>query len=188
MPYYRCPECAFTVQSIAGRFTTRTCPRCSLPLEGSDRIYAPQRPPATLSRHFAAEPLAATAARRALESLLSAFDPAEFQVAALLTTELIANSVEHAGTGPGGSVRLEVALSDERLRIEVGDEGPGFAPAPRAPDTPLDSHWGLHLVEELADRWGVAAGPEAKVWFELDRTPSAEATAAYTTSPELAAG
>jgi len=188
MPYYRCPGCAFTVQSVAGRFAARTCPRCSLPLDGTDRIYAPQRPPATLSRRFAAEPCAAVAARRALESLLSEFDPAVFQVAALLTTELIANSVEHSGTGPDGSVRLEVALSVERLRVEVGDEGPGFAPAARAPDAPLDSHWGLHLVAQLADRWGVAAKPEAEVWFELDRTPSAQPSPAYTTSPELAVG
>ncbi|HEX6460898.1 MAG TPA: ATP-binding protein, partial [Thermoleophilaceae bacterium] len=56
---------------------------------------------------------------------------------------------------------------DERLRVEVGDDGPGFVPAPRSADAPLDSHWGLHLVEELADRWGVVAEPETLVWFEL---------------------
>jgi anti-sigma regulatory factor (Ser/Thr protein kinase) len=184
MPYYRCPGCAFTVQSVAGRFAASTCPRCSLPLEGTDRIYAPQRPPATVSRRFAAKPSAAGAGRRALASLLSGFDPAECQVAALLTTELIANSVEHSGSGPDGSVCLDVALSSERLRVEVADEGPGFVPAPRAPDAPLESHWGLHLVAELADRWGVAAKPEAKVWFELDRPPSALGS---TTMPELSA-
>ena len=188
MPYYSCPECALTVQSVAGRLTAKACPKCSVPLKGSDRIYAPGRPPAKLRRRFAAEPRAAFAARRALENLLSEVEPAELQVAALLTTELIANSVEHSGTGPGRSVRLEVALSDDRLRVEVGDEGPGFAPAPRATDAPLDSHWGLHLVEELADRWGVATEPEVKVWFELDRTRCAEAWQAYTTRPELAVG
>ena len=186
MPYYRCPECAFTVQSVAGRFAARSCPKCSLPLTGSDRIYAPRRQSVALSRRFAAEPQAAPAARHALESLLSKSDPAEFNVAALLTTELIANSVEHSGTGPGSSVRLAVALSDDRLRVEVGDEGPGFAPAPRATDAPLDSHWGLHLVEKLADRWGVAGEPDVKVWFELDRTRSAQACQANTTRPELA--
>jgi anti-sigma regulatory factor (Ser/Thr protein kinase) len=188
MPYYRCPGCAFTVQSVAGRFTARTCPRCSITLEGTDRVYVPQRPPVVLTRQFPAEPWAAAAARRALESLLPEFDRAEFQVAALLTTELIANSVEHSGTGPGGSVRLGVALSEERLRVQVGDEGPGFVPAARAPDAPSDSHWGLHLVAQLADRWGVVTEPEPEVWFELDRTPSAHASSAYTTSPELAVG
>jgi anti-sigma regulatory factor (Ser/Thr protein kinase) len=176
MPYYRCPECALTVQGVAGRFTARICPRCSLPLEGIDQIYMPDRQRAAISQRLVAEPQAASAARRSLETLLWNLDPAEFQVAALLTTELIANSVAHAGNGARASVCLEVALTDELLRVEVGDEGSGFIPAPRAPDAPLDSHWGLHLVEQLADRWGVVAQPQTLVWFELDRLFSAQAT------------
>lgn len=171
MPYYSCPECALTIQSVAGRFTAKTCPKCSVPLRGSDQVYTPQRRLATINRRFAAEPRAALSARRALESLLSEFDPAECQVAALLTTELVANSIEHSGTGPVGSVHLEVTLTNEFLRVEVGDEGPGFEPAVRAPDAPLDSHWGLHLVEQLADRWGVTSEPQTLVWFELERSP-----------------
>jgi anti-sigma regulatory factor (Ser/Thr protein kinase) len=186
MPYYRCPECALTVQSVAGRFTARTCPRCSLPLESIDQTYTPEGRPAAISQRFMAEPQAASVARRALETLLWRLDSAQSNVAALLTTELIANSIEHCGAGTGGSVRLEAALTDERLRVEVGDEGPGFVPAPRAPDAPLDSHWGLHLVEELADRWGVLAEPQTLVWFELDRRPSAQATPTSEGSPALA--
>jgi anti-sigma regulatory factor (Ser/Thr protein kinase) len=168
MPYYRCPACALTVQSRAGRFITRICPRCSLPLEGSDQIYRPERTPPTISERFVAEPRAAADARRTLEAMLRRLDPTQSHVAALLTTELIANSVEHSSTGAGGSVRLEVDLKDDRLRVEVRDDGLGFVPEPRAPDAPIDSHWGLHLVEELADRWGVAAEPTTLVWFELD--------------------
>ncbi len=171
MPYYRCPECALTVQSVAGRFTARTCPRCSVPLNRTDRIYTPDRDPAAVSHRFAAEPQAAAAARRVLEQLLWNLDPGEVRVAALLTTELIANSVEH-GAGRPGCVHLQVALTAGRLRVEVGDEGSGFDPAPRGQDTPLDSHWGLHLVETLADRWGVVAEPQTVVWFELDRVLS----------------
>lgn len=167
MPYYSCPECALTVESVAGRFTRTTCPRCSSPLEGPAQVYSPEREPVAISRRFAAEPRAAGAARRALEAPLLDLDPAQFQVAALLTTELIANAIDHSRTGTCGSVRLEIVLTDERLRVEVGDDGPGFVPAPRSADAPLDSHWGLHLVEELADRWGVVAEPETLVWFEL---------------------
>jgi serine/threonine-protein kinase RsbW len=175
MPYYRCPDCALTVQSLAGRFTTETCPRCSLPLERTDQLYSPDREPVAISRRFAAEPRTASAGRRALATLLWRLAPAQLQVAQLLATELIANAVEHAGPGTCGSVRLEATLTDELLRVGVGDGGPGFVPAPRAPDAPLDSHWGLHLVEELADRWGVVAEPETLVWFELDRCISSEA-------------
>jgi anti-sigma regulatory factor (Ser/Thr protein kinase) len=135
--------------------------------------YAPDRQPDAISRCFAAEAQAAGAARRALEMLSWKLDPAQFHVAALLTTELIANSAEHAPAGASGSIRLEVGLSDECLRVEVGDEGPGFVPAPRHPGAPLDSHWGLHLVDELADRWGVVAEPQTLVWFELDAATAA---------------
>jgi anti-sigma regulatory factor (Ser/Thr protein kinase) len=143
-------------------------------LEGTDRIYAPEREPAAISRRLAAEPRAASVARRALETLLWNLDPAEFQVAALLTTELVANSVEHSGPGTARSVCLDVALTDQHLRVEVGDDGPGFVPEPRGPDAPVDSHWGLHLVDQLADRWGVMVEPQTLVWFELDRFPSAQ--------------
>jgi anti-sigma regulatory factor (Ser/Thr protein kinase) len=174
MPYYSCSECGLTVQSVEGRFTARTCPRCSGPLTGSTRPHAPEGRPAAVSRHFAAEPRAAPAARRALRTPPVELDPAEYHVAALLTTELIANAIEHGGIGPGGRVRLEIALDEDRLLVAVGDAGPGFVPAARAPDAPLDSHWGLHLVDELADRWGVTAEPESTVWFELDRSRCAD--------------
>ena len=170
MPYYRCPECALTVQSAAGRFAAKLCPRCSVPLEHTDRVYAPEREPAAISRRFVAEPRAASAARRALTTLSWGLEPAVFQVAALLTTELVANAVEHGGTTPGGSVHLEATLTDGVVQVMVGDEGSGFASAPRAPDAPLDSRWGLHLVEHLSDRWGVVPEPQTLVWFELDRT------------------
>jgi anti-sigma regulatory factor (Ser/Thr protein kinase) len=144
-------------------------------LEGSERVHTADCSPVAISRHFVAEPQAAPAARRVLKTLLWDLDPTQSYVAALLTTELIANGVEHAGAGADTSVQLDVALTDERLRVEVVDEGSGFVPAPRSPDTPLDSHWGLHLVEELADRWGVVPEPQTLVWFELDRPLSADA-------------
>lgn len=169
MPYYRCPACALTVQSAAGRFAAKLCPRCSVALERTDRVYAPDRQPAAISRRFHAEPRAASAARRALKALSWGRESEEFQVVALLTSELVANAVEHGGTSPGGSVHLEAMLTDALVRVAVGDGGPGFAPAPRDPDAPLDSGWGLHLVQHLAHRWGVVRGPRTLVWFELDR-------------------
>jgi omega-6 fatty acid desaturase (delta-12 desaturase) len=43
MPYHRCPECALTVQSTAGHFAAKSCPRCSVPLERTDEIQRPER-------------------------------------------------------------------------------------------------------------------------------------------------
>jgi anti-sigma regulatory factor (Ser/Thr protein kinase) len=168
MPYFSCPECGLTVQSAAGRFAARSCPKCSVPLVGSDQMYTPDRGLTAISRRLRAGPKAAQTARRALDTLCWRLDPAQLHVAALLTTELIANAIQHAGIGDRGHIRLEAALTEKQIRVAVGDQGTGFVPAPRAAGAPLDSHWGLHLVDQLADRWGVVAEPETLVWFELD--------------------
>jgi anti-sigma regulatory factor (Ser/Thr protein kinase) len=169
MPFYRCPSCGLTLQSVARRFRARACLKCSVPLLRTDEIHVEEHRPAAVTRCFPAEPRAAHAARGALEALLWDLDPEEFEIAALLITELIANSVDHAGTGKRGSVRLDVALTTALVRAEVRDDGPGFVPTPRTEDSPLESHWGLHLMDQLADRWAVMASPESLVWFELDR-------------------
>lgn len=182
MPYHRCIECGLTVQSDARRFTARSCPNCSVPLEHANEIDGLEPGATTISGRFRAEPRAACAARRALEELAWELDRAQFDVAALLTTELIANAIEHAGTGPGSEVRFEAALIEGHLRVAVGDDGGGFAPVARSPGAPLDSHWGLHLVDQLADRWGVVAEPRTLVWFELQRSVSSQ-TAAVSAAP-----
>ncbi len=58
------------------------------------------------------------------------------------------------------------------LRIDVTDaRGDQLPVRPRAVcDCPTESGYGLLLVEEFADRWGVADGPvpSKTVWAELD--------------------
>jgi len=187
MPYHRCPECGLTVQSTAGRFVARSCPRCSVPLEGTDQISPREPAPAAISRRFRAEPRAAHAARRALETLRRELDGAQFHTAALLTTELVANAVQHADRGSDGEVRLEAALIDDHIRISVGDDGSGFVPVARAPGEPIDCHGGLHRIDALADRWGVVAEPQTLVWFELERAVSTQTTGTVATRHETSA-
>jgi hypothetical protein len=55
------------------------------------------------------------------------------------------------------------------VRVEVGDLGPGFDPGPRDLDRESPSGWGLYLVDQLADRWGVTRAGGTRVWFEIDR-------------------
>ena len=88
------------------------------------------------------------------------------QVIVLLTSELVANAVRHAEADPI-AVRFAVIL--EHVRVEVGDDGPGFDPEIRADEPGPAGGWGLRLVDELADRWGVADGDGSRVWFEIDR-------------------
>ena len=41
-------------------------------------------------------------------------------------------------------------------------------------------HWGLYLVDSLADRWGTERDPETMVWFELDSRSGGRAPLAST--------
>ena len=100
-------------------------------------------------------------ARRALEGRL---DPKVLPEVRLLVSELITNSVKYGGDGP---VRLEVKAADARVRAEIIDQGVGFTPKARGDDLDKVGGWGLHLVEQLTDRWGTHEG-STHVWFEID--------------------
>ena len=87
----------------------------------------------------------------------------------LLVSELVTNAVRHAGLRGGDRIRLLASLSGAVLRVEVHDPGHGFEPRRPEPDPSRSSGWGLYLVEEIADRWGMdGAGTGTRIWFELD--------------------
>jgi anti-sigma regulatory factor (Ser/Thr protein kinase) len=83
----------------------------------------------------------------------------------LLVSELVTNSVRHAGQPAGAPVRISAASVDGVVRIEVHDQGQGRVRR-RAPDRRAGG-LGLHLVERLAARWGVNHENGTCVWFEL---------------------
>jgi anti-sigma regulatory factor (Ser/Thr protein kinase) len=116
------------------------------------------------------------AARNALERLRDQISPDMLENARLLVSELTTNSVRHAGLPDGAAITLRADLSSDRLRIEVTDDGPGFDPEPGRPSMYRTDGWGLYLVEQIADRWGVSRSPGGIVWFELD-SPAAAAAA-----------
>ncbi|MEU9188588.1 ATP-binding protein [Streptomyces sp. NPDC048484] len=88
--------------------------------------------------------------------------------AALCISELVTNVHLHTK----GTAILRVRLNSARLHVSVLDESPD-PPVVARPAAGAVACWGrgLALVEEVADRWGVAdgrAGRYAKeVWFEL---------------------
>jgi hypothetical protein len=61
-------------------------------------------------------------------------------------------------------------LSDRprHVWVEVADAGTGFIAVPRDRSPTEVGDWGLHLVDSVADRWGVRGG-STRVWFESDR-------------------
>ena len=86
----------------------------------------------------------------------------------LLVSELVTNAVRHGGAGADHSLELDLELSQRHVRVEVGDPGSGSG----APDLPTVSPevggWGLRMVDQVADEWGVSSGgPGTRVWFEI---------------------
>lgn len=87
------------------------------------------------------------------------------ETALLLVSELATNAIRH-GTPP---VRLSLRLDADRLRVEVTDSSPQL-PRLRRPGPDQASGRGLHIVQQLAARWGahVTGSRLGKtVWFEL---------------------
>jgi anti-sigma regulatory factor (Ser/Thr protein kinase) len=91
--------------------------------------------------------------------------------AELLISELVTNCVRHAAILGDRPIVLVADVREMQLRVEVIDAGRGFAPlVSTGVDGEGTSGWGLLLVEQLADEWGVSRSEagETMVWFEMD--------------------
>lgn len=81
---------------------------------------------------------------------------------ALLTSELVTNAVTHARSAADVTLRRD----GRAVRVEVRDRDVA-PPRKRRPDE--RGGRGLHLVEAIADRWGIETRHPGKVvWFEID--------------------
>ncbi len=108
-------------------------------------------------------------ARRALDALDEEVSARTLEDLRLLVSELVTNSVRHAGLKEMQTIELKVKLLPDTVRVEVNDQGTGFEPTPRSASSEDQSGWGLYLVSRLADRWGVSSDGVTRVWFELTR-------------------
>jgi anti-sigma regulatory factor (Ser/Thr protein kinase) len=129
----------------------------------------------TVDLELQGTPMAAAEARHALDDLAGAMPARRLHDVRLLVSELVTNAVRHAGLRAEDRIRLLVSLRDAVLRVEVHDPGSGFELHAPAPDPARTSGWGLYLVAELADRWGLDAiegRRGTRVWFELDGWPA----------------
>src|SRR5215208_3963917 len=92
--------------------------------------------------------------------------PSVLEIAELVISELLSNSVRHSAVPLGKAVVIvRVQLDETTCRLEVEDPGRAGVVAPRAPD-PLGGGVGLHLVQSLSERWGVerVAKGGTRVW------------------------
>lgn len=133
------------------------------------------RPRPVLRMPLGADALAPWAARHAIDDLRHDLGDARYHVCELLVSELVNNVVRHTGNGDRITASdMRVRMYPDRVRVEVRDQGPGFEPLVRDRDNEDPGvGWGLFLVDELADEWGVESGVQNCVWFELSRTPLA---------------
>lgn len=111
---------------------------------------------------------AAREARRALDQATWDIPDRTVEDLKLLVSELVTNSVRHAGLPAEATIDLKVDVTRERIRVEVIDDGDGFVPDVPQPSLYRSSGWGLFFVGEIADRWGVETNGRTRVWFEMD--------------------
>jgi hypothetical protein len=109
-------------------------------------------------------------ARRALDVFSDEVHPTRLYDARLLVTELVATALEAGGTSP---LRIEATYEAPILHTHVMDTGEGFVRETHGLAALEEASWDLHLVAELADRWGT--DDRRSVWFELDLTREADA-------------
>ena len=104
--------------------------------------------------------------RHFLESLclIAKYSEEESQAVALVTTEILNNSIEHGATGPGDEIRLLLLVRPDYFRCEVRDPGRGgrqFAKqaldiAQRVPSLEDARGRGLYLIRKNMDNLEVS--------------------------------
>ncbi len=122
----------------------------------------------SLSANFELVPASASVptARHVVVALLQAWDvPQDLDDAALLTTELVSNVIDHVRSE--ATLTVEVDSSGDWLRIGVVD-GSAIRPVVRELDHDRPRGRGLRLLQAIASRWGSdEVGDGKRVWFEL---------------------
>jgi anti-sigma regulatory factor (Ser/Thr protein kinase) len=133
---------------------------------------------------LAANPEAARRARAWIAEIGPPVTGRKLEEVQLVVSELVTNCLRHAGLAADDVIELcRRVVPGEKLRIEVVDRGPGFAP-PEAVHMPAEGETGgrgLALVDRLASRWGVLNDEVHRVWCEFDR-PEPEPAAAHADS------
>jgi anti-sigma regulatory factor (Ser/Thr protein kinase) len=121
-------------------------------------------------RAFTGAPESVPTARHFVSSAVADVPKEIADRAALMVSELATNAIRHGGS----DFEVLVELTSDALHVEIADSGGGSPTVRRA--RPLDvSGRGLHIVESLADKWGVRHATDGlgkTVWFTLSLAPT----------------
>jgi anti-sigma regulatory factor (Ser/Thr protein kinase) len=104
-------------------------------------------------------------ARRAvIEWYGDSLEADELENTKIVVSELVTNAVTHGV----GRIRFRAHSDDDRILVEVLDEGSGFEyEAGQVPFDQLRGR-GLEIVEAASSRWGIHEGT-MHVWAEIER-------------------
>jgi anti-sigma regulatory factor (Ser/Thr protein kinase) len=137
----------------------RCCSRCSSGRRAGEAGGLMSEAAVAESVTIAAVPERVGLARAFVAGILGESHPCN-DLAVLLASELVTNSVQHSGSAvPGGLVTVAVVVGEGSVRIEVTDRSGGGAPvlSPAAfADGDAEGSRGLGLVDELAARWATS--------------------------------
>ncbi len=145
----------------------------------------------TIKRRLPIAPRSATLARRLIDELEGdGLSPQMVEDLRLLVSELVTNAVRHGSDGgrardrqiagdPAGVVEgeaeeleLTMRVGGGRVRVEVTDPGRGFTYEGPTGSYETEGGWGLYLVDQIAERWGIDDQPSTRVWFEVVDRPA----------------
>jgi anti-sigma regulatory factor (Ser/Thr protein kinase) len=167
MPYHRCASCGLTTYSAATYSSASACPACLAALTDDTKLYVTPGVSHDVNCTVLARPEAASEARRALVGL--AFPEITRENLALLVSELVTNSVRHAGVSARDGIQVELHNGGDRVRLAVHDGGDGFPLPSYEPEAPFVADGrGLLIVAALSETWGVDSDSEGcTVWCEV---------------------
>jgi serine/threonine-protein kinase RsbW len=85
----------------------------------------------------------------------------------LALTEACSNSVRHAYGDGDGHVEISFELLDDRLVVEVADDGSGFEPAPAGPgnggfEELSEGGLGIAIIRSIADEVEIGGGRDGR--------------------------
>ena len=124
---------------------------------------------AEIDLRLAPEPEVVTTARHTLDRLADLLPPEKLEDVRLVVSELVTNSILHAGLSPNDHISLTLRVSAGSVCGRVCDSGPGFEVQSEPRRQPGQrGGWGLPIVETISDRWGVEQNSCTCVWFEID--------------------
>jgi anti-sigma regulatory factor (Ser/Thr protein kinase) len=159
---------------VAAYSTAGVCANCSAVLPDEAKLHVVSESMPAVSRIIRAGLDAPAQARHAVSSL-PLRDPVRDRLA-LLVSELVTNSLRHAGIAAGDPIELQVTSENGNLWASVRDGGSGFSPSAHSGPA-ANRGFGLAIVAAIAREWGVERGSEGfTVWCRVDAEAAESAT------------